>query len=580
VSGPLERRATSEPWSAPPNQRVPGDTASAPRNEGVHRRAASAPPDRRLARPPVTLPADPRRALPTLLAGVLALVYVIASPPSLDLAAHMFRAQLFRMEGFGIWNNLWYSGHDTPGYSVLFPPASAALTPQLAAALATTAAAAVFEPLARRHCGADASLGAIVFAAATATSLFTGRLAFAFGMLPAIGAVAALDRGRPSVAAALGVLTALASPVAALVPALAGAAYAIAAILPESAVATGTRRALAGLAVCIAALAPVGLLAFAFPEGGREPFAFSAFWPIPLLALGLLWAVPRRAHWLRAALVLYALGTLASFLIASPAGSNVARLGTFVAAPLAALVLWPRRRGLLVLAALPLLYLEWHDPVRDLTTAVGDPSAAKGYSAPLLSFLARQGGPPFRTEIAFTAYHWEAYAVATRFPVARGWERQLDIKENGLFYSGRLTAATYGAWLHREAIRFVAIADAPLDYSAQAEAALIDRGLPYLRLVMRSAHWRVFAVADPTPIVQGVATLTGLGPDWLTLRANRPGSALVRVHFTPYWALTKGSGCVQPAGEFTALWLREPGRARLGIRFSVRRIGARSPRCT
>ena len=89
-----------------------------------------------------------RRGAPTVLAGAFALVYVLVSPPSLDLAAHMFRAKLFGAEGFGIWNNWWYAGHHTPGYSVLFPPAARLLTPQLAGALAATGTAALFETLA------------------------------------------------------------------------------------------------------------------------------------------------------------------------------------------------------------------------------------------------------------------------------------------------------------------------------------------------------------------------------------------------------------------------------------------------
>ncbi len=97
---------------------------------------------------------------------------------------------------------------------------------------------------------------------------------------------------------------------------------------------------------------------------------------------------------------------------------------------------------------------------------------------------------------------------------------------------------------------------------------------------MRSAHWRVFAVAGATPIVQGAATLTALGADSLTLRAAHPGSALVRVHFTPYWALAGASGCVAAAGDFTSLTLRTAGTARLVIRFLPGRIGTRSPRCT
>src|SRR5580704_13083540 len=133
-----------------------------------------------------------QRLAPTLVAASFAAAYVIISPPSLDLAAHLFRAQLFRMEGFGIWNNLWYSGHDIVGYSVLFPAVSAWLTPQLAGALAATGTAALFELIARRHFGPAAWVGAVVFGAATATDLYTGRLAFAFGALPALAAIVAL----------------------------------------------------------------------------------------------------------------------------------------------------------------------------------------------------------------------------------------------------------------------------------------------------------------------------------------------------------------------------------------------------
>src|SRR5437763_8016691 len=83
-----------------------------------------------------------KRTAPTLLAALLATVYVIVSPPSFDLAAHLFRAKLFRAEGFGLWNNWWYGGHHTVGYSVLFPPISALLSPQLAAGLAAVGTAA------------------------------------------------------------------------------------------------------------------------------------------------------------------------------------------------------------------------------------------------------------------------------------------------------------------------------------------------------------------------------------------------------------------------------------------------------
>ena len=162
------------------------------------------------------------------IAAVLAAAYVIVSPPTQDLAAHLFRARLFAQQGFGLWNNDWYGGHHILGYSVLFPAVSALLTPQLAAALAATATAALFEPLVRRHFGARAWVGALAFGAATAINLYTGRLALAFGALPALGAVVALDRDQPAAAAGLALLAALCSPVAALFAALAAVGYALA----------------------------------------------------------------------------------------------------------------------------------------------------------------------------------------------------------------------------------------------------------------------------------------------------------------------------------------------------------------
>jgi hypothetical protein len=519
---------------------------------------------------------DPRALAPTAIAAAFALAYVIASPVSGDLAAHLFRAHLFSSDPFGVFNNLWYDGHNTPGYSVLFPAAAAALTPQVAAAIAAVGTAALFDPIVRRRFGPDAWLGAAVFGAATATNLFTGRLAFAFGALPAMGAVLALDRDRPWTGSALALLAALSSPVAALFAALAGAAHA----LGTFARARRVKPALPGIALLIAALAPVAIMAVAFPEGGTEPFAFSALWPIPLLAIGVFGVLPARATIFRAGVALYALLVVASYLLATPLGSNAGRLGTLLGAPVAALLLWPRKRWLLALVAVPLLYVEWQAPVRDLVIASGEETTTAGYYRPVTDFLERQPGPPFRVEIPFTRFHWEAYVVASRFPSPRGWERQLDIKDNPLFYSGPLTATTYRGWLGRNAVRFVAAPDAPLDYAGAKEKRLISRGLPYLRPVEHTAHWTIYAVADPTPIAQGAATLRAIGPDWVTLDAARAGRILLRVHFSPYWTLSRSSGCVAPAGDFTSVTLRRPGPAKLTISFALDRIGARSPRCT
>jgi hypothetical protein len=369
-------------------------------------------------------------------------------------------------------------------------------------------------------------------------------------------------------------LSGLGSPVAALFSALAGVTYGLALYAQTRQV----RPLLVGLGVIAAALVPVLALAVAFPEGGTEPFAFSALWPILVIAAALVVALPRDAQTMRAGVALYALGCLTGYVIDTPVGGNAARLGPLLAGPIVALY-WRRQTAILLVSALPLLYVQTQAAVRDVATASGDPSTSADYYRPLLAFLDAEPGPPFRIEIPFTRAHWEAYEVAPHIPLARGWERQLDIKYDHLFYGDPLTALTYDGWLHRLAVRFVAVADAPLDYSAVAEARLIDHGLPYLSEVFHSAHWRVYAVADPTPIVTGSATLTTLGPNGLTLHAQRAGDALIRVRFSPYWALAGGHGCVSKAGDFTAVHLTAAGRARLVIRFSPGRIGAGSPRC-
>jgi hypothetical protein len=508
-------------------------------------------------------------------------VYVIVSPPSLDLADHLFRAQLFRQEGFGIWNDFWYSGHDIPGYSVLFPAASAALTPQVAGAVAAVLTAALFTPLARRHRGADALTGSMLFGAFTAIDLFTGRLAFAFGALPAMAAVLALDLGWWPLACVLAALSALCSPVAALFAAIVAAGYAVGALARER----RARPALGGAAASASALVPVVLLSVAFPEGGSEPFSLMTMAPVLIVAVLAFLCVDRRLVTLRACLAVYAAAVLITFVVPSPVGSNVARMGTLLAAPVAAIVFWRRRPRLLAAAILPLLYIGWEAPVRDLSSSTGDASVSTAYYQPLLRFLHQRSehAPPFRIEIPFTKFHWEAYVVATHYPIARGWERQLDIHDNPIFYHrGALTAGTYRHWLRENAIRFVAAPDAELDYSSRAEMALIDGGLPYLKLVDRTAHWRIYAVRHATPLAQGQAgiTLTRLGPDWMTLDARHAGSVLVHVHFSPYWELTRGAGCVEKAGAYLRVVLRHPGPARLETHFAPDRIGASSPRCT
>lgn len=323
----------------------------------------------------------------------------------------------------------------------------------------------------------------------------------------------------------------------------------------------------AAAATLAASIATTATLVLAFPEGGSEPFVPSAFWPALAAALIATAMAPRGA--LRIGAALYALLLIAAFAIDTPLGGNVARLGALLAGPLAAALLWDRRRTLAIVAV-PLVYWTLYPPVRDWSQAAGDPAQPAAYYEPL---LARLGGETAvgRLEIPFTKGHWESARVAPAIPLARGWERQLDRKRNALFYEGTLTPDRFRAWLDDNAVHWVALPDAPLDPSATAEAALVRDGLPYLDEVWHSEHWRLFAVRHPTAL-----GATALGADWFTTTGG-----LVRVHWSPYWAVLEGHGCVREGiGDWTVVTPRPAGATvRVGMSATPDRVLSRGRRC-
>jgi len=229
----------------------------------------------------------------------------------------------------------------------------------------------------------------------------------------------------------------------------------------------------------------------------------------------------------------------------------------------------------------PLVYWQWTAAVRDVAHSEDDPSVHASYYQPLLNFLSTHDDRPMRVEIPFTRLHWEAARVAPDYPLARGWERQLDRKYNTLFYRGLLTADEYHAWLDSLGVRFVALPDVELDRSAQREAQLIRSGLPFLRPVWRSAHWRVWEVRGARPIVEGPARVTDIEGNRIELNASAAGVVTVRMRFTPYWKVVQGQGCVEKTADgWTRIVVAGAGPIRVEPRFAPARVHASSPRCT
>jgi hypothetical protein len=448
-----------------------------------------------------------------------------------DLPAQVFRAELFRQDGFVLWNSQWFGGHAMLGYSVIAPAISAPIGPLALGAVSGVASALLFERILRFSFGPIAWLGSLWFAVATVTNLIVGRTTYAFGVALGLGAIFALQHRHGIVAIVCGFLCALASPLAGCFLALAAAAWA----------ASSREKRAWALALGVATLAPVATIALLFPTAGSEPYELWAlFWDLFLcgvVALSL-WRYPA-ARWGAA---LFATVAIGSFIVPTALGGNVSRLGQYVAGPLLACALLPRRRLLLAALAIPLLIWQWFPAVDGIAFAHADPSTRASYYKPLLTYLGEHGGPIGRVEIPSTYRHWEAAYAAPEVLLARGWERQLDIAYNPIFYSQPLTAASYHEWLRANGVKYVALPDARLDSSSLGERALIEHGLPFLRPVWHNAHWRVWSVDGYTGLVEGPAELAKMSPDRVTLDVTAPGTLILRVHATSHWSVSP-SGC-------------------------------------
>ena len=507
---------------------------------------------------------------PWLITAVLAIALALLAPRTGDEAAAYFRAHLFQREGFALWDAQWYGGHNVPGYSLLFPPLGAALGERVVGVLSAIAAAVLFERLLPERYGVGARVGAVAFAVGAVANLAAGRVTFALGVAVGLAALVALRGGHPMWSGGLAAATALASPVAGVFLALAAAA------------AFAVYRERGAVGVAAGALAPILAFAGLFPEVGSQPFAFSDLIVVGVLSSAGLLLLPRSERILSVGALLYAAAAAAAFAIPTPLGGNVTRLGELFGLPLLACALWRDRRAALAVLAIPLLAWQWAPGTDAVAVAAGDPSVHRDYYRPLVSFLDRatRRRGPMRIEIPLTRDHWETVWVARRFELARGWERQLDVRYNGLFYAPKLTAARYRAWLLDSAISYVALPDVPLDDAALAEARLVRRGEPFLRQAWRTRHWRVFAVNGARPLLEGPGQLRRLGPQGFTLNAAHAGEFTIRLRFTPFWSVAGAAGCTFPAPNgWTHVRVFRPGPVFVRVRFRLALIDASSGRC-
>jgi hypothetical protein len=577
-------------------------------------------------RTPVDLRSPALRAAPLglLCAAALLLLWLLVAPRTPDLAAAAYRLDLFKHLGFAVYDEHWYGGHELPGYSLLFPPLAWLLGLRAVGALSVLLSTLCFERIAVGVYGRSARWAAVPFALAAVGDVWIGRLAFALGLAFALAAVVVLvgregalraDEGagaraagaagargaggasgrgaagaavawRPATAALLAAMSAAASPVA-------GALLALAA-LSESLWRRSPRALLVlGLPAGVVVLALGGL----FPEGGTEPYPLVSFLATLAVVVAFAVALPREQGRLRLAAGVYLLACAAFLLVPTPMGSNVERYGVLLAGPLLICAVASNRAaaaearasgragaaggerfGLGSPVARPalafVLWAVWAGwgPVRETLAVAGSPATNGAYYAPVERFLDAHARGPVRIEVPLTRTHWETAELAPRVSLARGWEKQLDERYNGVLLSSGLNAASYARWLREQAVSYVALPAVQLDPSSAREGELVRAGLPYLRLVYSSRHWRIYAVRSPAPLASGPGRVTSLGHESVGLQVFAPGKLLVRVRWTPYWTVTGGAGCVQRgAGGWTRVDAARRGPMQLRASFSLGR---------
>lgn len=472
-------------------------------------------------------------------AALLGVVLLLLPPTGTDLAAQQARASFAAHTPGAAVDLRWYAGVLPAAYSVVAPYLEAVAGVRLAGALAAAVSAVLLAVLLVRW-GVRRPLPASLWGAvALAGNVVSGRVTFALGLALGLATLVAVPRAgtgsarrgrwvRWLPAVLLSVLTALTSPVAAVFLGLVCVVWAL------------RRRAL--LLPAVGAGLPLLAVAVLFPEHGSMPFDWHVAWPVLLAALAVLALCPPPL--VRVTAVVYGLATLVVFLAPGPVGSNVERLGVLFAGVV--VVAWSATRPILLVPVLAVL--AWWTvlvPVRDLRDAPAV-TRERAASLRLVAILDGLGPVTGRVEVVPFLDHGEARTVADAWPLARGWERQVDVERSPLFYDGSFSADRYRAWLGGNAVEYVAVGRHRHDWSAGAELRLLADPPAWLEPVHRDAEWTVWRVAGARALADD--PVVRVTPDRVVLDPPAAGVTRLAVRWSR-WLTVSGGACLRRAGD-------------------------------
>ncbi|MFE0173835.1 glycosyltransferase family 87 protein [Streptomyces sp. NPDC059002] len=500
----------------------------------------------------------------TVVAGVLhiAWFFTFASSGG-DLAAQDAWAEFVGRHPDSAYNLAWYGGMHPVSYSVVSPYLMSVLGVRTTMMVAGTVSAALLTMILIRSRAVKTLLwptAAGVFA--LLCNAVSGRVTYGLGQMFALMAVAAVfcwphrwrykRWAKALVAAPFAALATMGSPVAGLFVGMVAVALFL------------SKRYPGAYALGLAPAVVVGVSAWLFPFSGTQPMSFGSA-SLPLLFAALIYfVVPKQWKTVRITTAVYAAFVLGVWIVNSQIGSNITRLAMSFAgvALLAALPYHARKsRVWYVIVVAVVGFTGWigFKSVDDIVH--GTPVASWTRElAPLVNELQEVDAAKGRVEVVPARSHREASALAPYVNLARGWNRQADMERNPLFYDDTLNSANYHEWLQRWSVHYVVLPKGEPDGDGgKREAALVEKGLPYLKQVWVDENWQLYEVTDPTPLAEPNAVVQRAEQGGMTLRVTKPGRILIRIPYSPWLSIVdaKGKGVERPKETEESKRLRE-----------------------
>jgi hypothetical protein len=489
----------------------------------------------------------PKVADAALVFSVLAAAaFMITRPPVGDFwAARARESAALHGVGLTYWFS-WFGGTVPGGYSVLSPMVTRFIDAGVFGAASTVLVSVLCHALVRgsRH----PALATWAAALAATASLWSGRIPFAAGTALMLVALLGVRSRRAWLAGGAGVASALISPVS-------GAFLALG--LSGVIVHDQRRRTTAVIAAGSSAVSVIGLAVY---FGMPGPEGYPALHAVLAAGTLLLMLLARPVTYVRTVLLISLPLLVVIAALPNGVGTNFDRF-TWLCLPVAVIAtaqVRPRGAALTAGAALACTVA---GSAHDLYVAA-KPMSSETYLRGLIAELDRTPGvTAYRLEVVPDGTHVAAYALLNHAMLARGYETQTDNALDPVLISPHLTAAAYRRWLNTNAVGYVALDRVTLKHSPE-DRLVRSEHLPFLRLVWSDAHWQLFRVTAPAPIIAPPARITDADQAELVITTPRAGDLPIRVHWSRFLEVEGPDGArLRPnRSGWSVLHTDSPGR--------------------